>query len=181
MSGAPPIAHPKGNEFLEAALVYGPKLGLRVFPLVPGKKIPLIPNWQNEATTDEAKIREWWTKWPNANIGIVTGEYRDGYFCVLDFDPRNGGDWWDEVGEDVLPPTWVVHTPSGGRHFYYRTPELLRCAKLLPGVDLKAKGGYVVAPPSALFDDEGNFVGEYDFQVGKCRRIWGWPCAPSGF
>ena len=163
----------KSKNFLTYALGYGPKLGLRVFPLVPGKKIPLIPNWQNEATTDEAKIREWWTRWPNANIGIVTGEYRDGYFCVLDFDPRNGGDWFDDVGEDILPPTWVVHTPSGGRHFYYRTPERLRSAKLPNGVDLKAGGGYVVAPPSDLFDDEGNFVGEYDFQVGNMPKDLG--------
>jgi hypothetical protein len=160
----------KGKDFLTYALGYAQKLGFRVIPLVPGKKTPLIPNWQNEATTDEAKIREWWAKWPNANIGIVTGRYRDGYFCVLDFDPRNGGDWWDDVGEDVLPRTWVVHTPSGGRHYYYKTPELLRCAKLRDGVDLKADGGYVVSPPSELFDDEGNFVGDYGFQVGNMPK-----------
>jgi hypothetical protein len=160
----------KGKDFLSYALGYAQKLGFRVIPLVPGKKTPLIPNWQNEATTDEAKIREWWTRWPNANIGIVTGRYRDGYFCVLDFDPRNGGDWWDDVGEDILPRTWVVHTPSGGRHYYYKTPELLRCAKLRDGVDLKADGGYVVSPPSDLFDDEGNFVGDYGFQVGNMPK-----------
>jgi hypothetical protein len=160
----------KGKDFLTYALGYAQKLGFRIIPLVPGKKTPLIPNWQNEATTDEAKIREWWTKWPNANIGIVTGRYRDGYFCVLDFDPRNGGNWWDDVGEDVLPPTWVVHTPSGGRHFYYRTRELLRSTKLRDGVDLKADGGYVVSPPSVLFDDEGNFVGDYGFQVGNMPK-----------
>jgi len=161
MSGAPPIAHPKGNEFLEAALVYGPKLGLRVFPLVPGKKIPLIPNWQNEATTDEAKIREWWRKWPNANIGIATGRYRDGYFCVLDFDPRNGGDWYDDASNDDLPETWVVQTGGAGRHYYYRTREPLRGAKLMPGVDLKGEGGYVVAPPS-VHPSGGVYVWQLD-------------------
>jgi len=161
MSGAPPIEHPKGNEFLEAALVYGPKLGLRVFPLVPGKKIPLIPNWQNEATTDEAKIREWWRKWPNANIGIATGRYRDGYFCVLDFDPRNGGDWYDDASNDDLPETWVVQTGGAGRHYYYRTREPLRGAKLMPGVDLKGEGGYVVAPPS-VHPSGGVYVWQLD-------------------
>ena len=157
----------KSKDFLTYALGYGKKLGLRVFPLVPGKKIPLIPNWQNEATTDEAKIREWWTRWPNANIGIVTGEYRDGYFYVLDFDPRNGGDWFDDVGEDILPPTWVVHTARGGRHFYYRTDRLLPCRKLPDGVDLKGKGGYVVAPPSILLDDDGKLIGEYDWEFER--------------
>ena len=172
-------AQGKGKDFLSYALGYGQKLGLRIFPLVPGKKIPLIPNWQNEATTDETKIREWWTKWPNANIGIVTGEYRDGFFCVLDFDPRNGGGWWDDVGEDVLPETWVVHTPSGGRHYYYRTLERLRSAKLQHGVDLKGNGGYVVAPPSILLDDEGNFTGDYDFQVGSMPKDKGMGACPQ--
>jgi hypothetical protein len=163
MKGAPHRSQDKGKgrEFLPSALWLSQKLGLRVFPLVPGKKTPLIPNWQNEATTDEAKIREWWTRWPNANIGIVTGEYRDGYFYVLDFDPRNGGDWWDDVGEDVLPPTWVVHTPSGGRHFYYKTPYPLRSRKLKNGVDLKGEGGYVVAPPSIHPNGE-----PYGWEVG---------------
>ena len=169
----------KSKDFLSYALGYGPKLGFRVIPLRPGKKTPLIPNWPNEATTDEAKIREWWTRWPDANIGIVTGEYRDGFFCVLDFDPRNGGGWWDDVGEDVLPETWVVHTPSGGRHYYYRTPERLRSAKLQHGVDLKGKGGYVVAPPSILLDDEGNFIGDYDFQVGSMPKDKGMGACPQ--
>ena len=169
----------KSKDFLSYALGYGPKLGFRVIPLRPGKKTPLIPNWPNEATTDEAKIREWWTRWPDANIGIVTGEYRDGFFCVLDFDPRNGGGWWDDVGEDVLPETWVVHTPSGGRHYYYRTPERLRSAKLQHGVDLKGNGGYVVAPPSILLDDEGNFIGDYDFQVGSMPKDKGMGACPQ--
>jgi hypothetical protein len=165
------INQPKGwetpkNARLAEALKLG-RFGFRVIPLRPGRKEPLIPNWPNEATTDEAKIREWWTRWPNANIGIVTGRYRDGYFIVLDFDPRNGGDWFDDVGEDILPPTWVVHTPSGGRHYYYRTRELLRSAKLPGGVDLKGDGGYVVAPPSILLDENGEVIGEYGWQVGS--------------
>ena len=147
MSGAPPITPPKGNKFLAYALWYA-KLGFWVIPLRERDKRPLIPNWQNEATTDEATIREWWAKWPNANIGILTGRYDGGYFCVLDFDPRNGGDWYDDAPKGALPDTWVVHTGGGGRHFYYKTPYPLRGRKLKAGVDLKGEGGYVVAPPS---------------------------------
>ncbi len=160
----------KSKDFLTYALGYAQKLGLRVIPLKPGTKEPLINDWPNKATTDEGQIREWWKKWPNANIGIVTGRYRDGYFCVLDFDPRNGGNWWDEVGEDVLPPTWVVHTPSGGRHFYYETDAPLRNAKLEAGVDLKGEGGYVVAPPSFLLDENGELIGEYGWQIGNMPK-----------
>jgi hypothetical protein len=160
----------EGTKFLAYALGYAQKLGFRVIPLVPGQKTPLIPDWPNRATSDEGTICEWWSRWPDANIGIVTGRYRDGYFIVLDFDPRNGGDWWDDVGEDLLPPTWVVHTPSGGRHFYYKTTELVRCAKLPDGVDLRGEGGYVVAPPSILLDKDGNKVGEWGFQLGNMPK-----------
>ena len=172
MSGAPHLSQDKGKgrDFLAHAEGYGGKLGFRVIPLRPGKKIPLIPNWQNEGTWDVAKIREWWRKWPNANIGILTGRYRDGYFCVIDFDPRNGGGWWDDVGEDVLPDTWVVHTPSGGRHFYYKTTELVRCEKLPSGVDLRGEGGLVVVPPSVFFDDKGKYVGDWVFQIGNMPK-----------
>jgi hypothetical protein len=160
MRGAPREAHPKGNDFLAYALWYA-KLGFRVIPLKERSKEPLIADWPNKATTDEATIRGWWAKWPKANIGLATGRYGDGYFCVLDFDPRNGGDWYGEAGPETLPPTWVVHTGGGGRHYYYRTRELLRGAKLEAGVDLKGEGGYVVAPPS--IHPEG---GPYVWEVG---------------
>jgi hypothetical protein len=149
---------------LAFALWYA-KLGFRVIPLRPGGKEPLIKDWPNKATTDEATIREWWAKWPNANIGILTGRYEGGYFCVLDFDPRHGGNWFDDVGPEILPPTWVVHTGGGGRHYYYKTPTLLQSAKLPDGVDLKGDGGYVVAPPSILLDEKGKPKGEYVWQV----------------
>jgi hypothetical protein len=145
---------------LAYALRYA-QLGFRVIPLKERDKRPLIEDWPNKATTDEATIRGWWRKWPKANIGIATGRYGGGYFCVLDFDPRNGGNWYDDVGEDTLPPTWVVHTGGGGRHYYYKTRELLPSAKLPDGVDLKGDGGLVVVPPS--IHPKG---GEYVWQVG---------------
>ncbi len=125
MRGSPPISHPKGRDFLAIALRYA-ELGFRVLPLKERSKEPLIADWPNKATTDEATIRGWWAKWPRANIGIATGRYGGGYFCVLDFDPRNGGAWYGDAGPETLPPTWVVHTGGGGRHYYYRTPSRMR-------------------------------------------------------
>jgi hypothetical protein len=169
MKGAPPNAPPKGKEFLEAAIRYA-RRGFRVLPLRVGGKEPLIKDWPNKATTDEAQIREWWRKWPNANIGIATGRYRDGYFCVLDFDPRNGGDWYADAPKSELPDTWVVHTARGGRHYYYKTAAPLRNAILEAGVDLKGEGGYVVAPPSILLDEKGEVIGEYVWEMGSTPK-----------
>jgi Bifunctional DNA primase/polymerase, N-terminal len=64
----------------------------------------------------------------------------------VDIDPRNGG----RVLPDLMPPTHAVRTGSGGWHLYYRHPGGTLAAKLRghDGIDLKADGGYVVAPPS---------------------------------
>jgi len=147
MRGAPHRSQDKGNEFLEAALRYA-KLGFRVIPLKPGAKEPLIDDWPNRATWDEAQIREWWAKWPNANIGIATGRYRAGYFCVLDYDPRNDPENRERWKEDPLPPTPMVFTGGGGAHFYFFTPTPIGKRKVGPGKDLLGEGSYVVAPPS---------------------------------
>jgi hypothetical protein len=147
MKGAPPKAQDKGNKFLEAALRYA-ALGFRVIPLKERAKEPLIDDWPNKATWDEAQIREWWAKWPNANIGIATGRYRAGYFCVLDYDPRNDPENRERWKEDPLPFTPMVLTGGGGAHFYFFTPTPIGKRKVGPGKDLLGEGGYVVAPPS---------------------------------
>jgi len=154
----------KDNPFLRAALRYA-ELGFRVFPVKPRGKEPLVKDWPNQATNDRKIIQEWWSKYSDANVAIVTGQYEHGFFCVLDFDPRNGGDWFYEADEQKLPPTCSVITGGGyldeetgvfyhGRHFYYLTRELIPTKRLQDGVDLKGAGGYVVAPPS--FHPNGN-------------------------
>lgn len=108
----------------------------------------------HDATTDPEQIRRWWLMWPDANIGLATG--RDlpggGYLAVLDIDPRNDGDSSVEELErkhGALPDTVIVRTGGGGWHHYFTSAEPVRSRKdLAPGVDLKAVGGYVVAPPS---------------------------------
>ena len=47
-------------------------------------KHPLYTGWYKNSTTDVEQIKKWWTKTPNANIGIPTGE-KSGWL-VLDVD-----------------------------------------------------------------------------------------------
>jgi putative DNA primase/helicase len=74
---------------------------------------------------------------------------------VLDVDPRNGGNESVErlqAERGTLPQTPVVSTGGGGLHYYYlRDPGVGKFRGKLegyPGIDVKADGGYVVAPPS---------------------------------
>lgn len=139
--------------------------GWPVFPCVPGDKKPLTAHGFKDATRDLAQIRAWWTETPNANIGIATG---DAGLVVVDVDAKNGAQgpesWRDlraELGLDDNTPT--VETPTGGLHVYYRangTPVRNSAGKLGPGLDVRAVGGYVVAPPSRTPQ------GEYGWALG---------------
>ncbi|MCM3886648.1 bifunctional DNA primase/polymerase [Frankia sp. R82] len=134
-----------------AALAYA-RVGWPVHPLQPGGKRPLLPDWPAAATTEPETIRSWWSRWPTANVGIVTGVRSA--LAVLDIDPRAGGtgslaELEARVG--VLPGSAMVVTGSGGAHLYYRHPGAhvtSRAHSLGPGLDVKGDGGQVVAPPS---------------------------------
>lgn len=58
------------NPLLRAALEYAAE-GLHVLPLAPLGTANLVP--VHEASNDPVTIRAWWAQWPNANIGIATG------------------------------------------------------------------------------------------------------------
>ncbi len=114
----------------------------------------LVPHGVKDATCDLDQIAGWWTMQPEANVGIATG--RESGLVVLDIDPRHGGD--DSLHDLVmqygrLPDTLEVLTGGGGRHLYFKYPAGAQYLKsgagvLGAGLDIRADGGYVVAPPS---------------------------------
>lgn len=128
---------------LNAALSYAAR-GWRVHPLKPRDKTPISQNGCKDATTDEAQIRKWWAKFPDANIGLATG-YE---FFALDIDPA--GMAWYEAND--LPATHEAVTGRGGRHLLYRMPSgavIKNSAnRIAPGVDIRGIGGYICAAPS---------------------------------
>ncbi len=109
----------------------------------------------------------------DANVGVVTGPVSE--LAVLDVDPRNGGDESLRDLENLfgpLPETVRALTPSGGSHLYFRLPDglELRSCVLGPGLELKALGSYVVAPPS--FHPSGR---RYQWEIGHAP--WEHPLA----
>lgn len=154
---------------LDYARFYSQEKGWAVFPLQNTGKFPMIafPHDQgdpckgecgfdghgfHDATTNIKRIEDWWTKYPNAGIGIATGEV-SGIF-VLDTDVKYNGDFslktlTDKYGE--LPNTPVAVTGTGGKHYIFGWPGVdLRnsASKLGKGLDTRANGGYIAAAPS---------------------------------
>jgi len=136
---------------LDAALDYAAR-GLSIIPVKPDKK-PCI-KWQDfqsrKAAEDE--IRSWWGKWPDAMIGIVTGEI-NGLF-VVDCDSPEGF----EAVQALLPDSLEIpmaRTPRGGWHLYFQYPAgsgLTVQVNIMPKVDIRGEGGYVIAAPSSNAD-----------------------------
>lgn len=132
------------SETLDAALAYA-KHGWYVFPCQ--LKVPLTPHGFKDASTDPAIIATWWQKFPDAGVAIRTGNG----LGVLDVDPRNGGEDGLEtlLSGHLLPDVPLALTGGGGAHRYFAIPLNTPCrTAIAPGVDWKADGGYVVAPPS---------------------------------
>lgn len=140
---------------LRAALDYAGKNNFSVIPLKK-KDLPCV-KWtdyqRKKATADE--IRAWWSKWPSAMIGIVTGQI-SGLF-VIDCDTQEGFDAVQELLPDSLDiPT--ARTPRGGWHFYFQYPAgsgLTIQAGIMPGVDYRGEGGYIIAAPSMNGNGKG--------------------------
>ncbi len=116
-------------------------------------KHPRCAHGFKDATTDEEQIREWWASWPNANIGMPTGQQAG--ILALDVDPRHHGvESFYRLQEEHgrLPETAQNRTGGGGFHLFFAYPSNGARIKskndFRPGIDIKADGGFVVMPPS---------------------------------
>jgi len=146
---------------LSAALAYA-AAGWPVFPCKPEGKAPLTLRGFYAATTDETRVRDWWARWPDANVAIPTGAAT---VDVLDVDVRPQGTGWEAFNRAkraglLVGAVRIVRTPSGGLHVWY--PGTDQTCSTLRGrhLDLKATGGYVLVPPSCVVtpDYAGTYV-----------------------
>jgi hypothetical protein len=138
------------NNVLEQALYLNHKLGWNVLPVGKDKK-PLI-EWKKFETegVNSEQIKEWFNKYPNANLGVVTGKISD--LVVIDIDPRHGGK--DDEFRNFQ--TVKSKTGGGGWHLFFRYKDgINNKAGIKEGVDVRGEGGYVVVPPS--LHESGNY------------------------
>lgn len=144
---------------LDAALAYA-RWGWPVFPLRPRQKRPATANGFKDATTDVDQITAWWTRNPDYNIGLPTGTA----FDVIDVDVPDGALSLPELHAADDEVHGHVATSSGGLHYYVTPRDRPNGARIMPGIDYRGVGGYVVAPPSTL---------------GERGRSWSWVHKPS--
>jgi hypothetical protein len=115
------------------------------------------PHGHRDATLQSGIIKLWFgLRVPEANLGVATEK-----LVVIDVDPRDGGDESLralELEHGELPLTWRALTGGGGEHVIYKAPDGVAVGNVVakqmtdpplgPGIDVRARGGYIVAPPS---------------------------------
>ena len=133
---------------LSHALRYA-AIGWPVFPLKPRDKVPVGGRGVLDASTDRDTITAWWTRTPDANIGLACGE-KSGVIA-MDIDPRHGGDHVLEqlIDEHGALPSGALesHTGGGGIHYFFEFSGE-KNYDIARGVEIKSTGKYVVLPPS---------------------------------
>jgi len=125
-----------------AALVYI-GIGWPVLPLKPRDKRPLTPHGLLDATLTVEIVMAWWTRWPEANIGLRTGDA----FDVLDIDGPEGRDSLRQLAPGYQHPGPVTSTGKG-HHLLFSPTGAQNAAKARDGLDFRGFHGYIVAPPS---------------------------------
>jgi hypothetical protein len=139
----------KKKEFVDYALDYASR-GWAVFSLTPKEKKPL-PGTRgfHDATTNDRIIERMWDNTPKANIGVATGKI-SGIF-VFDIDGPEGAQSLTAFETKFGPlPETLEQTTGKGRQLFFLMPEreIRNRQSLMPGIDIRGTGGYVVIAPS---------------------------------
>lgn len=135
--------------------------GIPVFPCVPGGKRPLTRAGFHDASCDADLVAAWWTRWPNANLAVPTGNASG--IDVVDVDVAGEASGFTAferaAGAGLVDGELArVRTPSGGLHVYYPAARSRpqRCWQAASAhIDFRGTGGYVLVPPSTVTTGRG--------------------------
>jgi hypothetical protein len=123
-------------------------------PITLTAKSPLTEHGFHDASQDEAQIRAWWKRWPDALVGVPTGTITR--LVVIDWDPGKHADTtgeWIQNNAEALLSARIHVTTRGGRHYLFRGTigqiyksgtDLFLAGAKRPGIDLRAEGGYII-------------------------------------
>lgn len=143
---------------LAKAATWYAKNGIPIFPCKPGQKQPATRHGFKDATTNLNQINTWWTSMPQANIGLPTGHL----FDVVDVDDLTQNEHVHDYMKNgsLATPILIAYTPRG-IHYYIPPTGNGNATNLLPGVDYRGHGGYVLAPPSRITPTPTHPGGKY--------------------
>lgn len=166
-----------------AGLLWYVNHGWPVFPCGADKK-PLTKHGFKDATLDAAQVKAWHDQMPRALWAIPTGPTKEGGagLVVIDIDHHpekntNGFPTWENLRDQYSDPieTVTVKTGGGGQQLYFKYPDghIVKSGTdvLGHGIDVRAKGGYVIVPPS---ETESPYVYEFSPRDTAVMELPAW-------
>ena len=143
-----------GASTLAASARHLAQVGVPVFPCQPSGKRPLTTRGFHDATTDIGRVEAWWSRTPEANLGVPTGAVSG--MVVVDVDvhgPVDGRQAFARAERAGLVDGWglLVETPTGGLHAHFAATaggEQRSWQAARAGVDFRGDGGYIIVSPS---------------------------------
>ena len=145
---------------ISAALSYI-DLGYSIIPVQANKK-PYV-KWTEfqKNPPNREQVTEWWEKWPDAMIGMVSGKVSGIY--LVDADSSAAGKHIRETCPDIINPQ--VKTPNGW-HWWFKSDTEIQCHNFRNSagvdIDVKGDGGYGIVPPSKANGKAYRFLGNAD-------------------
>ncbi len=158
--------------------------GWCVFPAPIGEKKSLMSAKNDRlgrkwgATCEHDDVVNYWNKWPNANVAVVTGPQSGVWVLDIDTPEGHARDGFASLAALVaehgpLPETLTAESPSGSRHLYFNWPSAggIRNTTNVPGpgLDVRGEGGMVIAPPSVK-PEGGQYVWVKDSPVADAPQ-----------
>jgi hypothetical protein len=140
------------DTMLRQALEYAAR-GWPVFPCQAGQKTPATAHGYRDATTDPEQITAWFAQGPRWNLAIATGAPGPDVLDVDDHGPAgNGYAAFATLSRAGLldGAALYVRTPRGGLHAYFTGSDQRNGHLPAQHLDFRARGGYVLAPPSQV-------------------------------
>lgn len=158
--------------------------GLKIFPVIPNGKTPMIEKWQEECSSDYFQVLYWYNECPECNWGLPC---TPNDIFVLDLDrhdsEKDGVENFNKLLNDINEDcpinidlynwcnTLKQETPSSGLHIIYKSDEDLKNVsngsnvfEIYQGIDVRTDG-YIVVEPSTINDKCYNFIDDNDINV----------------
>ncbi len=153
--------------------------GLKIFPIVPNGKTPMIEKWQEQCSCDFFQVLYWYNN--NKDMNFALPCYENNLF-VIDLDvhdsEKDGIKSFRKLCLDLKCPidklydvkTMVQQTQGGGLHIIYKSDEELsqvngvaNAFKYYPGIDLRNRN-YILVEPSVIDNRHYKFLNDLEPQ-----------------